>query len=98
MTRNDWELLFIEATNSLREQVFVPYDTGNLKYNAIKGIWISENQYRIYIDESVAPYVFFTNEPWINRKGKNPNENWIEKAVDYIATYIAERTGGQIKR
>lgn len=98
MTRNEWELLFIEATNALRQQLFVPYDTGNLKYNAIKGIWINENQYRIYIDEAVAPYVFFTNEPWVNRKGKNPNEGWVEKMVDYVATYIAERTGGNIQK
>ena len=98
MTRNEWELLFIEATNALRQQLFVPYDTGNLKLNAIKGIWINENQYRIYIDEAVAPYVFFTNEPWVNRKGKNPNEGWVEKMVDYVATYIAERTGGNIQK
>lgn len=97
MTRSEWELLFIDAINSLRQQTFVPYDTGNLKFNAIKGIWVGENQYRIYIDETVAPYVFFTNEPWVERKGTNPNENWVEKMVDYIAQYIAQRTGGKIQ-
>jgi len=98
MTKNEWELLFTEAINSLRQQVFVPYDTGNLKFNAIKGIWVGEKQYRIYIDEAVAPYVFFTNEPWTNRKGNNPHEGWAEDMVNYIANYIAERTGGEIKR
>ena len=98
MTKNEWETLFIEAINSLRQQVFVPYDTGNLKYNAIKGIWIGENQYRIYIDEAVAPYVFFTNEPWINRRGNNPNENWVDKMVNFIAQYIAQRAGGTIRQ
>lgn len=98
MTRNEWELLFIDAINSLRQQTFVPYDTGNLKFNAIKGMWISENQYRIYVDESVAPYVFFTNEPWINRPSNNPNQGWIDKAFNYLANYIAQRTGGNIQR
>lgn len=98
MTKNEWELLFIEAINSLRQQTFVPYDTGNLKFNAIKGMWVGENQYRIYIDESVAPYVFFTNEPWVSRASGNPNEGWIDKAFYYIANYIAQRTGGTIQR
>lgn len=95
MTRNEWEMLFIDAINSLRQQTFVPYDTGNLKFNAIKGIWISETQYRIYIDENVAPYVFFTQEPWEERK--NPNEGWVEKAHRYLADYIARRLGGKAK-
>lgn len=88
-------MLFIEAINSLRQQVFVPYDTGNLKFNAIKGIWISETQYRIYIDENVAPYVFFTQEPW--KKGQNPNQGWVEKAHQYLANYIARRLKGKVK-
>ena len=98
MTRNEWELLFIDAINSLRQQVFVPYDTGNLKNNAIKGIWTGENQFTIYIDESVAPYVFFTNEVWINRPGTNPNQGWVNKMHEYIARYIAQRIGGEIKK
>ena len=98
MTKSEWSVLFIEAINSLRQQTFVPYDTGNLKFNAIKGIWISENQYRIYVDESVAPYVFFTQEQWVNRKGQNPNQGWVEKAVDYLAGYIAKRLGGEIQK
>lgn len=96
MTQGEFEAVFIEAINSLRQQAFVPYDTGNLKFNAIKGIWINPNLYRIYIDEEVAPYVYFTQEKW--EKGKNPNEGWVEKAVNYIAQYIAQRLGGTIQR
>lgn len=96
MTRNEWEVLFIEAINALRQQVFVPYDTGNLKFNAIKGIWTGENRFTIYIDESVAPYVFFTNEVW--KKGKNPHEGWIDLMVNFISEFIAKRLGGNIQR
>lgn len=96
MTKAEFETLFIEAINSLRQQSFVPYDTGNLKFNAIKGMWINENLYRIYIDEEVAPYVFYTQEKW--EKGTNPNEGWVEKAVDYIAMFISRKLGGSIQR
>lgn len=94
MTKNEWESLFRDAMQSLRDKTFVPYDTGNLKFNAIKGMWVSAQTFRIYIDEEVAPYVFYTQEPWINRPGINPNQGWVEKAVDYIANYIAHRLGG----
>lgn len=95
MTKGEWETLFVEAINSLKEQMFVPYDTGNLKFNAIKGFWVDDSTFRIYIDEKVAPYVYFTNEVW--KKGKNPNENWIEKMVNYIGRYISQRVGGDFK-
>lgn len=97
MTRNQWEQLFRDAMQSLREQAFVPYDTGHLKDDAIKGMWVG-NTYRIYIDETVAPYVFYTQEPWEDRPGKNPNEGWVEKAVDYLAHYINSRIKGEIKK
>lgn len=94
MTRNEWENLFVEAINALRKQVFVPYRTGNLKYNAIKGMWIGEKIFRIYIDEKVAPYVYFTNEIWKNKSGKNPHQGWVELMVDFIAKYISHKLGG----
>jgi hypothetical protein len=96
MTKSEFESVFIDAINSLRQQAFVPYDTGNLKINAIKGMWITPTQYRIYVDEQVAPYVFFTQEKW--SKGINPNAGWVEKAVNYLAHYISQRLGGSIQR
>lgn len=96
MTKSEWSKLFKQAMKALREQVFVPYDTGNLKYNAIKGRWIDETTYRIYVDESVAPYMKFTNEVWTYRK--NPNEKWFEKAVKFVAEYIAKHTRGNIEK
>lgn len=96
MTRGEFEAVFIDAINSLRQQTFVPYDTGNLKFNAIKGMWITPTDYRIYVDETVAPYVYFTQEKW--SKGINPNQGWIEKAVNYIVYYITRRLGGYIAK
>lgn len=92
MTKKEFEVLFVEAVNALKRQHFVPYDTGNLKFNAIKWTWSRPNTFTIYIDEKVAPYVYFTNEPW--EKRRNPNENWVDKAVKFIATYIATKLGG----
>lgn len=95
----EWEDLFVKAINALRQQTFVPYDTGNLKFNAIKGMWEEVGKtFVIYIDDAIAPYVYFTNEKWINRKGKNPNENWVDKATKFIAKFIAKELKGSIKK
>jgi hypothetical protein len=95
MTKAEFEILFIDAINALRRQAFTPKDTGNLAYNAIKGIWIDDKRFRIYVDESIAPYMVFTNESW--NKGTNPNENWFQKAVKFIATHISSKLNGELK-
>lgn len=94
MDKQDWENLFKEAINALRTSGIIPIDTGNLAYNSIKAIWVSEKTFRIYIDESVAPYAKYTIEPW--SKGENPNQGWLDRAVLYIANYISRRIGGTI--
>ena len=71
-----------------------PYKTGNLRYNAIK-LEIVGNTCRLYVDEEIAPYMKYTNEPWENGK-KNPNEGWFHRAVKKIAQHIAERTRGDL--
>lgn len=96
MTRSEWSKLFKQAMKELRKQKFVPYDTGNLKYNAIRGRWVDNTTYRIYIDESIAPYMIYTNEKW--NYAKNPNEKWFDKAVQFIAEYIAKHTKGSIEK
>lgn len=68
-----------------------PIDTGNLRYNAIKMEFTNPNECHIFIDEAIAPYMPFTNEPWISPKWhgkKNPNEHWFDDAADYIASLI----------
>lgn len=101
MTKQDWENLFVEAMNALRNastlnnHILIPYDTGNLKLNAFKGKWLNDNTFQIYFDESVAPYVPYTQEEWKN--GNNPNAGWVERAMMFLAEYIAGRLGGKIE-
>ena len=67
-------------------QARAPYDTGNLAINSIR---IVDNS--VIIGGEIADYAAFTNEPWINRKGKNPNEGWVESAIKE-ATPLIQRT------
>lgn len=94
MEEQDWENLFTNAMDALRRSGIVPIDTGRLANNAIRGIWIGQNTYKIYIDEKVAPYAKYTIEPW--EKGRNPNQGWFERAVVFVAEYIAKELGGTI--
>lgn len=91
MTSGEFYALCKECENILR--MSAPYRTGNLRYNAIK-IEIMGNKCRLYVDEKIAPYMEYTNEPWKN--GKNPNEGWFDRAADKIARHIAERTKGEL--
>lgn len=72
--------------------------TGNLKYNAIKLDYLGNGVYRIYVDESIAPYMPYTNEPWTSPKwkgAKNPNEKWFENAQLEITEQIAQNLQGK---
>lgn len=69
-----------------------PFRTGNLRYNAIKLESLGRNEWRIFVDEKIAPYMPFTNEKWVSEKwhGKqNPNEGWFDNGVEKIVNYIA---------
>ena len=72
-----------------------PYDTGNLAYNAIK-YRIEGKNLVIYVDEEVAPYMACTNERWVNRPGKNPNEKWWQEAIEFIIKYLAQELKGDL--
>ena len=83
-------------------QVFrhlVPYDTGNMALQATKVEKVSENEVKIFVDSAVAPYVVYTNEPWISprwRGKENPNEKWFERATEKTAQAICSILGGEI--
>lgn len=94
MNKRKFEIVFINAVNSLRKSGIVPIDTGNLAYNAIRGLWVSDKHFKVYIDETVADYAKYTIEPWGN--GQNPNENWFERAFKFLANDIARQLGGKI--
>lgn len=97
MTDEEFKQVCLEAVEDIRG--YAPYDTGNLRYNAIRVEFPSPQECRIYVDESIAPYMPFTNEPWVSPKWngkKNPNEGWWQDAVDYIAETIAEKLKGTV--
>lgn len=75
--------------------------TGNLKYNALRVI-NSPDGIVIYVDQNIAPYMPFTNEPWISPKwkgAKNPNEHWWENmSKEFINDLAKELKGRLIKK
>lgn len=64
-------------------KIFAPKDTGNLAINAIRCVY-EDGLWQVVIGGELAPYAIYTNEPWINRGGKNPNEGWIERAIESV--------------
>lgn len=70
-----------------------PIDTGNLRYNSIKYKAYGDT-IKIYVDETIAPYMKFTNEPWFN--GGNPNEGWWNKTIEEILRLIALYLKGEL--
>lgn len=108
MGREEFNAVFIDAMNRWRE--LAPRDTGHLAMNAIKGVWVNDNHFRIYVDRDVLE-----NQPNVRLDGKEgriahhyyaktindkPNYKtygWVERTGRQIAEYIANRIGGVIK-
>jgi hypothetical protein len=92
----DLERIAYELQRYLRRKA--PYDTGNL-HNSIEPVQVSNNEWQVTIGGEPAPYAVYTNEPWISPrwKGKqNPNEGWIDRALDDFVISLASRLGGHI--
>lgn len=75
-----------------------PYRTGNLVKH---GDQLSQFKTigTIYVDMNNAPYMPYTNEPWIaHRWGgkKNPNESWWNKTAEALVYEIADFIGGEV--
>ena len=71
--------------------------TGNMRFNATKFEVVSDAHFRIVVDGDIAPYVPYTNEPWISPKwrgAQNPNEGWFPRSVIMYATALAMALGG----
>lgn len=105
MTASRFEKLCMELVEEIRN--VAPVDTGNLKNNAIRFEFIDENTFKIYVDESIAPYMPYTNEIWLSErwinkktgiKAKNPNEGWwSEKAVGFVVNFMKQLKVERIK-
>lgn len=89
------EVAYRFALNYLKSKS--PIDTGNLRYNAIK-YRIEGDRFIIYVDEKIAPYMVFTNEPWINRRGTNPNEGWWDYTIEEVLRLMAIFLKGELKK
>lgn len=59
------------ALNYLRS--LTPIKTGNLRYNATNIESLGEGKWRLYIDENIAPYMKYTEEPWEQKTIKMGN-------------------------
>lgn len=73
--------------------------TGNLAFNSFKYEWRGDD-FHIYIDEDIAPYMVYTNEEWISPKWhgkKNPNEGWWNAFCEQFIYYLAKTFDGYLK-
>lgn len=71
MTVAAFKRLGEEALEMLKARA--PFLTGNLRYNAIRIEWKNENCFELYVDEQIAPYMRYTNEPWEHKQIKRGN-------------------------
>lgn len=62
MNAQDFEQMCMQVVKELR--ALAPKDTGNLAYNAIQFEWVDNSTFKIFVNEEIAPYMPFTNEPW----------------------------------
>lgn len=91
---------FYSMCNDILREIrkVAPKRTGNLAYNSLKMEFVG-NTCKIYVDEDIAPYMPFTNEPWISPRwnGKqNPNEGWWGRGANRINDLIFTRLGDSI--
>ncbi len=98
MTDADFAAVCELAFETLRD--LAPYDTGNLSRNAIKLEFTDAKHARIYVSEEIAPYMPYTNEPWLAERWngkKNPNEGWFDRAARAAILYVQQKLGGTLK-
>ncbi len=97
MKNSDFYNLCIELYQIIKKHS--PIDTGNLRFNAIKFMQTDKNEITIFVDESIAPYMVFTNEPWISPKWngkKNPNQYWWNNLANILATHVANKLKAKV--
>lgn len=91
--------IILGLVNELRNANHIPYLTGNLANNALR-VKVTKQEVVIFIDQSIAPYAPYTNEPWISPKWKgtpNPNAGWWERFCEEFTRRLAQRLRGEIK-
>jgi len=96
----------LATLHDLRWTDFVPNpktrtitSTGNLADHGF-GYSVKRDGIVIYLDTKAAPYVPYTNEPWVSPKWhgkKNPNEGWWERFCEEFTRRLAAKLRGEIK-
>lgn len=105
MTKSKFFSLCIRIVESMRAD-FVPNprtrwktSTGNMAFNALK-YRIEGNEFIVYVDEDIAPYVWYTLKPWLSPKwhGKrNPNQDWDKAFAEEFIYRLKKALGGTEK-
>jgi len=98
MTRQNIIDAVIQTVEELRKD-YVPRDTGNMAFNSLK-YKVEGNFIVVYVDTNIAPYVPYTNEPWISPKWngkKNPNQDWWDVFANEFIQRFNTRLRGTIK-
>lgn len=98
MTKQD----VINAAVSIVEDMsgeLVPRDTGNMAFNALT-INVNADMIDIFVNPNIAPYVGYTNEPWLSERchgAQNPNEGWWQRFAEEFAKRLTTKLKGDLQ-
>lgn len=97
----------LETVEEMRPTIYIPNpktrgktSTGNMAFNALR-CDIKGNLVDIHIDKKIAPYCYYTDEPWISPKWKgkkNPHEGWWDKFCQEFCRRLAIKLRGKLKK
>lgn len=109
ITKKQLERIILNMVNIIKKQA--PIRTGNLR-SSIRYREVEPLVWEIYVNwgndpylrdykQGIAPYMPFTNEPWISPRWngrKNPNEGWWERACEMCIEDLKMRTKGVLRK
>lgn len=79
----------------IRTHPDTPYDTGNLKLNALQMRKVDAYNYEIFIEIDIAPYQRYLNENDTvgGTSHRNRHQHWWEKMRVNVAEYLLKLVG-----
>lgn len=95
MTDTQLERLAQLALAFIRTHPDTPYDTGNLKLNALQMRKVDAYNYEIFIEIDIAPYQRYLNERETvgGTSHRNRHQHWWEKMRVNVAEYLLGLVG-----
>jgi hypothetical protein len=95
MTEAQLERLAQLALAFIRTHPDTPYDTGNLKLNALQMRKVGDYDYEIFIEIDIAPYQRYLNERETvgGTSHRNRHQHWWEKMRVNVAEYLLGLVG-----